>query len=182
MTTVPTFTDPELGALPRDPDLDVLDEEADRGGDADPLAALAELAQPVDMPDVIVPHRFRPGWAVRYSTVLDSDDLKRWRKRATDRKGAKETVDETRMACIILANLCRALIRNGAEVLGPDEQPLTFAHPAVWKLYDAQRAADAVRGFYGNDPYLGATLEAVLAAAGVGEEVEPLDPTRPSSD
>lgn len=185
---VRTFADPALAGglgMPRDPDLDGLEEELD-GDHLDALGALAELAAPVVMEDTVIPHRFRKGWAVRYATVLDADDLKRWRKRALIRKGRTEEVDDIRLACIVLANLCREILRNGSPVLAPDDaddlKPLTFAHPAMWRLYGADRAATAVRKFYGNDPYLVATLEAVLAEAGVGEEVEPLDPTQRSAD
>lgn len=179
----PTFAAPGVSRpdVPRetdgtDGDLDL----AAHRDELDPLAALAEIAEPIEMPDAIVPHRLRPGWAVRYSTVVDLDDVKRWRKRAKA-PGKKDELDEIRFACIVLANLCQALLRNNLEVTGPDG-PLTFASPQVWQTYNATRAADAVRAFYGNDPYLVATLDAVLAAAGVGEEVEALDPTRPSSD
>lgn len=181
--TARTFTAPGLPGQPLDSYLDDdLDRPVDR--DLDPLAVLAEIAEPVVLPDVVVPHRFRPGWAVRYSLALDSDDLKRWRKRATLKPGTKrEEFDEVRFACIVMANQAQALIRNGEEVLDNETgDPLTFAHPAVWRTYGAARAADAVRSFYGNDPYLGATFDAILAAAGVGDEVETLDPTRPSSD
>lgn len=192
MSDVPTYGHPSLvgagaglaGRPEDDADLDgFVDPDLDRDADRelDPLALLAEIAAPVVVPEVIVPHRFRPPWAVQYSTALDLDDLKRWQKRATP-PGNRGQVDEVRLACIVLANLCKAILRNGEPVLDLDGAPLTFAHPAVWQTYQAKRAADAVRKFYGNDPYLAATLDAVLAAAGIGDEVETLDPTRPSSD
>lgn len=180
----PTFADPRVGALDvsretGDPDLFPRDHDH-----LDPLAALAEIAEPVDMPDAIVPHRFRPGWAVRYSTVVDSDDVKRWRKASTLRKGSpKEELDEARFACIGLGNLCLAIIRNGEELIDPATgEPLKFGSRPIRELYGAETVAECVRKFYSNDPYLGATFEAVLREAGVGEEVEALDPTQPSSD
>lgn len=181
----PTFTDHALGGdSPYQPDPDLDDFDRDGEDDLDPLAALTELAAPVVMPEVVLPHRFRAGWAVRYSTELDADDLERWRKRAKrpGKAGMRGEIDEIRLACILLANLSKGLERNGAPVLDEERRPLTFAHTKVWEIYGAARAADAVRKFYGNDPYLLATLEAVLAAAGVGEEVEPLDPTMLSGD
>lgn len=177
--TPPTPTFDARGRVPRETD-DEIDEPTAR--ELDPLALLAEIADPVELPDVVCNNRFRPGWGVRYALTLDGEDIKRWRNRSTLRKGTKrEEFDEYKFAGIVLGNLCRAIIHDGVE-LEVDAEPLTFAHPAVWKNYNAGSVSAAVRAFYGNDPYLGATLDAVLAAAGVGDEVETLDPTRPSSD
>lgn len=144
-----------------------------------------ELAGDVELPDVIIPNRLRPGWAVRYSVEIDNDELKRWRDKATERKkklsAVAPSVDDLRFACLAMAALCRVIIHDDVELYDGD-RPVTFGHPRIWRLYDAQRAADAVRRFYGSDPYLMATFDALCAQAGVGEDVEPLDPTRPSAD
>lgn len=169
-----TFVDPDLA----DDDLD------GPRGELDPLAVLAEIAGEVELADIVVPHRYRPGWAVRYSTEIDNDDLKRWRKaaKATGAAGKRGEIDDLRFACISLANLCQAVIRNGEEVTDGAGTVLTFANGAMRKLYRVERAADVVRKFYGNDPYLGATFDTVLREAGVGDEVETLDPTTEQSD
>ena len=45
------------------------------------------------------------------------------------------------------------------------------------KLYGVDRAGEAVRRFYGSDPYVGATVDSLFREAGIGEEVEPVDPS-----
>jgi hypothetical protein len=186
VTADPTFRDPaleEAPAFPRDPDFD--DADLERRASGDPLDVLDELAGDVELPDVIIPNRLRPGWAVRYSVEIDNDELKRWRDKATERKkklsAVAPSVDDLRFACLAMAALCRVIIHDDQELYDGD-RPVTFGHPRIWRLYDAQRAADAVRRFYGSDPYLMATFDALCAQAGVGEDVEPLDPTRPSAD
>lgn len=188
---IPTFAAPGLAGRPAEvsretpaPDPDFADDAVGDKDALDPMALLAEIAGPVVLDPIIVPHRFRPGWAVKYDITIDADEhIKRWRDQSTTRKGtAREKIDEVRMACLALATLGLVFIKDGVELVDDDGTALNFRHPAVWQNYGVKKSAEAVRAFYGNDPYLGATFEAVLAAAGVGEQVEALDPTQPSVD
>lgn len=196
-TPPPQFTDPRVAkaAPPEGGELDLtrqpllaagvddLDPDLDGSGapeQADPLlAALEELAVEVKLPEVLIPNRMRPGYAVRYSIEIDLERLEAWRKRARGKRGK---TDDLRLALIALANLCLGIERNGEALYDAEGEPLTFASSELRQLYGAARAGDCVRKFYGNDPYLAATLDALLAEAGVGEEVGVADPTGGSSD
>lgn len=174
LTRQPLLAGP--GAALGDPDLD----NGHGAEETDPLlAALAELAVEVKLPEVLVPNRMRPGYAVRYSIEVDLAKLEEWRKRARGKRGK---TDDLRLALIALANLCIGIERNGEPLYDGEGEPLTFASSELRQLYGAARAGDCARKFYGNDPYMAATLDAVLAEAGVGEEVAVADPTGGSSD
>lgn len=186
----PTFADPRLAGDPGEVDLARSGLGALGAGDdhddtivgpEEPLSALdslRELAQPIELPDVTFPNRYREGWAVTYSTAIDAEkQLKPWRKAARGKKGE---LDEIRFATIVLANLCIGVSKGGVPVRGEDGELLTFRHPDMRALYGVGKAGEAARAFYGNDPYMAATLDALLREAGVGEEVEPVDPTEGS--
>lgn len=160
----------------RDPDL-----TSDEPAGSPLLEALEQLSKPVELPEIEIEVRTRPGFKVRFSTEIDADrDLKRWSKAAAT-KGRKGDVDAIVFACVGMANLCLAISYNGVELESEDGRPLTFASQELLRQYGTSRARDVVRRFYGADPYLGATFDAVLEKAGVGEEVDVLDPTDESS-
>lgn len=166
------ITDPRVSAS-RPP---VDDPDLTSNGELSLLDVLKEVAEPFDSPDVVFSVRTRDGWAVRYSTDIDADQLKLWQKRSKDQRG---DIEEIRLASIMLANLCVGLIRNGND-LTDNGEPVTFAHPDIWRLYNASRAADAVRSFYSLDTYLVSTCNSLLREAGWGEEIQALDPTQDS--
>lgn len=180
-TGTPAFAHPGLGAgVDPEPEPGFEDRA---GRDLNPLAVLAEIAEPLELHDTVIPHRYREGWAVRYSTEIDLEDIKRWRKaaKAPGKAGRAGEVDELKLACIVLGNMCEAIMRGGVELTDGQAQPLSFRSPEMRRLYDASTVADVVRKFYGHDPYLVGVLDALLVEAGVGDDVETLDPTLASS-
>lgn len=165
---------PEASAAPSDPDLAPV-------AASSPLDALrAELGEEVTTADVVLEVPGRPGYAVRYGTTIDYEELSAWRKRAKD-KSSPSGVDELRLAAIILANRCTGIIRQGTEVL-VDGEPLTFARRELQELVDAGSAREAVIRLYGRDPHVMATAGEVLREAGYDDDVASAgeDPTTDS--
>lgn len=172
-STDPTPTFGRTGRLddtPADPDVAPV-------AAANPLDFLRlELAEEVTTDDLVLDVPGRPGYAVRYGTVVRFEEVEAWRKRASDKKG---NADALRLGAIILANRCHAIIRNGVE-LEVDGEVVTFAHDAILEATGTHRAVDAVVAFYGRDPHVLTAADAVLAEAGFGDvvsEADELDPT-----
>lgn len=167
-SAVPPVPDPDLDGAPGDGT-----EVA-----SSPLASLAaELGAELggDTTEVDVP--MRPGWQVRLSTSIAYEELASWRKRAGDRS-MPGGVNELRLACIMLGNQGRAILRDGQPVTAEGE-PLTFRSPELQRMLGVDRAVDAVRKFYGRDGHVTKAARELLAAAGYGDdpgEVPP-DPT-----
>lgn len=160
----------------RDPDL--MDDEP---AGSPLLQALEQLSKPVELPEIEIEVRTRPGFKVRFSTEIDADkDLKRWSKASTP-KGRNAETDGIAFACVGMANLCLAISYNGVELESEDGRALTFSSPELLRQYGASRVREVVRRFYGADPYLAATFDAVLEKAGIGEQVDVVDPTEGSS-
>lgn len=138
---------------------------------ASPLDAIrAELAAEVEQNDITLEVPGRPGYAVRYATKLSYEQLMGWRKRAVD-KAMPLGVDELRLAALVCANQCRAILRHGEEIT-TDGAPLTFASPQFHELLEVGRSTDAVRQFYGRDFDVAAASNRILDAAGMGETAE----------
>jgi hypothetical protein len=130
---------------------------------AELTAELEDELEPIEVPE-------RPGWSVVYSKAITNDNIKAWRKRAKDGKN----VDELRLACIILGNQCRRLVRNGVTITA-GEEAVTFASPAFHGLYGVGTARDAIRAFYGRDGHVLMAANRVVEAAGYGAELEDVD-------
>jgi hypothetical protein len=141
------------------------------------LASLrADFAAETEEDVQTFPVKGRPGYEVRLSTRIPYEDFAAWRKRCED-KSMPGGLNELRFGCIVLANTCRGILRDGEEIVS-DGEPLTFASPALHRLLGVERAVDAVRRFYGRDPNVNRAASAVLTAAGWGGEDSDADPTR----
>jgi hypothetical protein len=161
--------DPRIAALAGQGDGEHLAEKVQRDPGAFMLDdVLGELARSVDKPDVTFPVRTRPGWAVRFSTRVDADEVKAWTKAAT----VDGDVDLFQLQLLTLAGQCRSLVRNGQD-LGA-----TFGHEQIMGLYGAVLVAECVRSFYGDDTLVTSTYASLLEHTGAGER---LDPTTGSS-
>lgn len=160
-----------------DPDLDLgEDEEVRQATVLDELRA--ELATPVEDATITLPVANRPGYSVRFAASLDyENELVKWRKQATTkgRRGNPDTVNEFRLAGIVLGHKCQVILRHGDE-LELDGEPLTFRHPALQELTGTSRAVDCIRAFYGSDGHVIDAADAIVARAGYGgtgaEEVD----------
>jgi hypothetical protein len=147
--------------------------DSDGDGPAPDSASLLQdiandIAESLPVEEVTFEVSGRPGYAVRYSLDFDVDDVKRWRKAA----GASKTqeADEVRMAAVMLATQCSAIIRRGEEVR-LDGEVLTFRSKSFHEALDVPKSADAVLKFYGRD--LHATQVANELLLRVGQKSRP---------
>lgn len=129
-------------------------------------ANTARLPIVLDVPD-------RTGFQVRYSVMLDIDQVKSW-QRASIVDGE---MDLFRLALLTMVGQCEAILVDGEPVKDQGET-VTFQSPAFLDLYGAITADVAARAFYGNDTMVNATYQAILTASGAGDR---LDPTTVSS-
>ncbi len=154
---------------------------------ATPLDQLrAEITAPVVAAPITLEVPGRTGYAVRYLTDLDHDQVDMWRRQSTRRapgKGQTQEINTLKLAELILAHQCEAIIRQGADVV-VDDEPLVFASRTMMAITGTSKVRDAVRKFYGRDADVISAGDAVLEAAGyldTAEEVEGaserLDPT-----
>lgn len=138
-----------------------------------------EIAEKLPVEEVTFDVPGRPGYAVRYSLDFDVDDVKRWRKAA----GASKTqeADEVRMAAVMLATQCTAIIRHGEEV-SLEGEVLTFRSKPFHRALDVPKAADAVLKLYGRDLHATQVANELLLRVGQksrpGETGDDEDPTQ----
>lgn len=155
-----------------DPDLVDVDKRTNLGRLVD------ELNADLEPEDVVLTVPRRPGWSVTYSAGIDGDTAEAWTRRA--RKGNTGAVDQLRYACIVLANTCTAIRKNG-EPISDQGDDVTFRDRPFLELMGVGRAVDAVRKFYGGPRHLGdgaiiAAAGEVLTAAGYNDTAERADP------
>lgn len=181
-----TETPRRIGALDPDdldPDLAPV-QPAERTTSLDSLLTDLDkaLKADVDFAPITLQVLKRPGVAIRYATDLDDEKLEAFRRRSVDKK-AVDGVNGLRFCSLILANQCEAILMNGQDVHDEAGQNLTFGHARIRTLYGAQRAADAVKKLIGSDPHVMLHANAVMEAAGFGDqavEVEEEGPTTAS--
>lgn len=142
---------------------------------------VAELVAPLDVEPVDVPVPNREKFSLRCRPVIKSEQMRRWARsaRAKDwKQGDPEglAIDSVLLAATVLAETCTAILVDGAPMLDPDGNTVTFASPWLHqRLGGKQSHADVVRAIYGNDAH-------VIDAAGVvSEAAEQPVPSMPSS-
>lgn len=175
------------------PALEVDDDELDEvraAGVTTPLGDLeAEMASEVEPEPITLEVPRRPGYAVRYSVGIDHNaELMAWRRQsAKKRPGQDEEVDLLKMAGLVLAFKCQAILRQGVEVTAAAGGPMTFRSPDFMAMFKDDKGApvkqvrEAIRRFYAGDAHVLAASDEVLATAGYGstaQEAEGLGPTR----
>lgn len=138
----------------------------------------ADLAVEVETEPITIPVPKRPGYAVRFSTDLDGETFKRWRKRCQD-NGDPDGENQLKLATLILANQALCIVKRGVDAHGRDDEPLTFRDKTIQDMLGAYDAPQAVRRFYGVDGHVMSAAQDVTRAAGYGENLgEVEDPTR----
>lgn len=183
-TTHPAGADmPPASRRPQLVDDPELTGDADEGAADTPLDDLrAELSAPVEGEPATLKVPGRPGYAVRYSVDLDDLEFQRWHRKASGKTipGRDAAVDRLKLAGLVLAYQCEAIVRNGREVTDGGA-PLLFRSPAFLDLMrrdDERRppeVREAVRRFYGRDADLLAASDEVLNRAGYGDTAEDAD-------
>ncbi|AYD81514.1 tail assembly chaperone [Arthrobacter phage KBurrousTX] len=121
----------------------------------------------------------REGFAVKFSTVLEPEDIKRYGKNAQGRKKDPKDADQIIAAGQPLVENNRAILQNGKIVVASDGEDLTFQHKEFIELFgESLGAVHAVRKFLGPGQLLSMGGE-LFAEAGYGSDVESVDPQRP---
>jgi hypothetical protein len=121
----------------------------------------------------------RPNVTLIISPNISQHDMRRWRKAAGE--DSKNGMDATRFACSVVGHTTVGVAFDGEEVFDDEGYPLNFASPAILEMTDTTRPIpEAVKAFFGIDPHIEAAALAILDAAGYGETVDTVDPTKGS--
>lgn len=121
----------------------------------------------------------RPNVNLIISPNITQHDMRRWRKAAGE--DSKNGMDATRFACSVVGHTTVGITFDGEEVMDEDGYPLNFASPVILEMTDTTRPIpEAVKAFFGIDPHIEAAALAILDAAGYGETVDTVDPTKGS--
>lgn len=149
------------------------------GGERTALDDLkADLAKQVKTPPVTIGVPRRPNLSLRFSTEINADLLNAWRKRSRERRGSDD-VDVLKFSCLVIANQCEAVLRNGEVVPAVNGEPISFRHADLIQMTGAMSAIDAVRKLYGVDGDVINVASEVTRLAGYGdEELDVEDPTK----
>lgn len=122
----------------------------------------------------------RPGVEIEISPNITQEQMKAWRKNSGE--NSRNGFDSIKFACYVIASCTRGIRIDGEEVLTEEGHPVSFASPEVLEMTGTTRPIpDCVRAFFGIDPHLESAAVAIMDAAGWGEEVETVDPTKTSS-
>ena len=144
---------------------------------APPRTILAELTaavqKEVELPEVRIDVKERPGVSVTYSPNVDSNELKSWRSKSTNKKTGE--LDSIKFSCLVLGNTMTGIWMNEEEVFDETGNPIEFMSTTFAEMMQvalAQVNPHAIRKFYGVDAHLESTALAVLDHAGYGDEIE----------
>jgi hypothetical protein len=146
--------------------------------EAEPTSDLDQLR--ADLPtlntsDEKIPVPGRDLYAISFRTDIDDKELESYRKRSKSKAHA-DGVDGIRLGKLLIANTCTGIYRADRQMLDSEGDPLKFAHREFLDLVGATTASDAVKAFYVRDSSINSVGQAILRAAGWGDELDPLDP------
>lgn len=131
--------------------------------------------------DVYIPIPERPGVMIRVSPNISQAQLKSWRRNAgEERKGGMDTL---KFSTNLIAATTTGILLN--EVVATDDNgvEVTFASPEIMAMTNTSRPhPDCVLAFFGLEPHVEAAAVAIIEAAGYGDNVDALDPTKRSSE
>lgn len=136
-----------------------------------------EISKEVTRPDIEMPVIERKGVTVRFSPNITNDQLKAWRRNATNRK--TEELDSIKFSCYVVGQTVAGIYFNDELVLDDNGNIVTFASPVMMEMTGTDRPLpDAIRAFYAVDPHLEAVALKILDYAGYGDDAEVEDPTK----
>lgn len=133
----------------------------------------AIVAEEVNLPDVEIEVKMRPGVSVIYSPNISNAQLKSWRKKSTNRKTGE--LDNIKFACLVVGDTAREILVNGELAAEDDGSPLVFSSKEFADMMDvdmAQIVPHGIRDFFGVDAHLEATAMLILDNSGYGDDVE----------
>lgn len=123
------------------------------------------------------------GLFVEYSTALDTRTMNRLRVAAD--KHPDKPLRPFRFNLLLLAQFCTGMYADGEAVLDSTGEPVTFRTREFWEQFGTgddgepvvRDAAGAVSALYRRDFDVVATVNALMADAGMDEEPGRADPT-----
>lgn len=138
-----------------------------------------KVSQKVERQVVYLEVPERKGITLKISPNISQHDMRRWRKSAGE--DTKNGMDATKFACGVIGHTTVGICIDDQEVFDEDGYPLTFSSQEILDMTETTRPLpDAVRAFFGVDPHLEAAALAILDAAGYGDTVDTVDPTKES--
>ena len=136
-----------------------------------------EISREVSRPDIEMPVPERKGVSVRFSPNISNDQLKAWRRNATNRK--TDELDSIKFSCYVIGQTVTGIYFNDELVLDDEGNNITFASPVIMEMTNTDRPLpDAIRAFYAVDPHLESVALKILDYAGYGDDVDAEDPTK----
>ncbi len=152
---------------------------------ADPDNVLESLkkviSDKVRRADVYINVPERSGVMIRVSPNITQQQLKAWRRNAGEER--KNGMDTVKFSTNLIAATTTGILLN--DVLATDENgtEVTFASPEIMRMTNTTRPhPDCVLAFFGLEPHVEAAAVAIIEAAGYGDAVDALDPTKRSSE
>jgi hypothetical protein len=135
----------------------------------------------VERKTVLISVPERPGVYVRISPNISQSQMRAWRKNAGEE--TKRGLDTLKFSCNVIAATCTGIEVNGSIVTNDNGVELTFASPEIMSMTGTSRPhPDCVLAFFGLEPHVESAAVAIIEAAGYGEAVESVDPTKRSSE
>lgn len=136
-----------------------------------------EIAKEVTRPEIEMTVPERRGVDLRFSPNISADQLKAWRRNATNKKTGE--LDSIKFACYVVGQTLTGIYFDGELVLDDEGNAITFASPVVMEMTNTDRPLpDAIRAFFAIDPHLENAALKILDYAGYGDEVDIEDPTK----
>lgn len=137
------------------------------------------LSKKVERPRVFVEVPERAGITIEVSPNITQHQLRSWRKNAGE--DTKNGMDSIKFACSVIGHTTTGIFMNDEQVVDENDVVMTFGSDAILEMTGTTRPIpDCVRAFFGIEPHLEAAALAILEAAGYGDTVETVDPTKMS--
>ena len=138
-----------------------------------------KLSKKVERPPIYIEVPERPGLSVRVTPNISQHQMRSWRKNSGE--GTKPGFDPTKFACYVIGHTTTGIMVGDEEVFSESGNPLSFASPEILEMTETTRPLpDCIQAFFGLDPHVEAAALAIMEAAGYGDDVEMVDPTRES--
>ena len=139
------------------------------------------IKEKVRRDDVYIAIPERPGVMIRVSPNITQQQLKTWRRNAgEERKGGMDTL---KFSTNLIAATTTGILLNDEIATDESGVEVTFASPEIMQMTDTTRPhPDCVLAFFGLEPHVESAAVAIIEAAGYGDQVDALDPTKRSSE
>lgn len=142
------------------------------------LAALkADVDAAVSKP-TLLQHPTMSAYVLEFRTDVDAKDIQKW----TDIAGKGRKVPDRRLQFgLTIAGTNLRILKDGEALTNSAGQPTNFRDKDLMEMLGVTTAAAAAIRFIKGDGHLASLANAVLAAAGYGEDAETVDPTELAS-